>query len=124
MASEGGATEASPHPLLEAELEALFRRESGRLIAVLTRIFAPRNLQLAEDVLQESFVAALKTWSSSGVPDNPAAWLLTTARNRAIDAIRRERTRRVFADELAVYRDGEGTLTTTVAEALPETPVA
>ena len=97
---------------LEAELEALFRRESGRLISVLTRIFGPRNLQLAEDVLQESFVAALRTWSSSGVPDNPAAWLLTTARNRAIDAIRRERTRRAFADDLAVFLDGEWTLTT------------
>ncbi len=111
---------ASP---LEAELEALFRRESGRLISVLTRIFGPRNLELAEDVLQESFVAALRTWSSGGIPDNPAAWLLTTARNRAIDAIRRERTRRAFADDLAVYLDGEWTLTTTVQEAFEETRI-
>jgi RNA polymerase sigma-70 factor (ECF subfamily) len=108
---------------VEAELEALFRRESGRLISVLTRIFGPRNLQLAEDVLQESFVAALKTWKSSGVPDNPSAWLLTTARNRAIDAIRRERTRRAFADDLAVYLEGEWTLTTTVDEAFEETRI-
>jgi len=110
-------------PPLEAELEALFRRESRRLISVLTRIFGPRNLQLAEDVLQESFVAALRAWSSGGIPDNPAAWLLTTARNRAIDAIRRERTRRAFADDLAVYLDGEWTLTTTVLEAFQETRI-
>jgi RNA polymerase sigma-70 factor (ECF subfamily) len=110
-------------PPLDAQLDALFRRESGRLIAVLTRIFGPRNLQLAEDVLQESFVAALKTWSSAGVPDNPAAWLLTTARNGAIDAIRRERTRRAFADDLAVYLEGEWTLTTTVEEAFQETRI-
>jgi RNA polymerase sigma-70 factor (ECF subfamily) len=110
-------------PPLDQELEALFRRESGRLISVLTRLFGPRNLQLAEDVLQEAFVAALKTWSSSGVPDNPAAWLLTTARNRAIDAIRRERTRRAFADDLAVFLDGEWTLTSTVDEAFEETRI-
>jgi RNA polymerase sigma-70 factor (ECF subfamily) len=109
--------------MIEAELSALFRRESARLISVLTRLFAPRNLQLAKDVLQESFVAALRTWSSSGVPDNPAAWLLTTARHRAIDAIRRERTRRAFADDLAVYLEGEWTLTTTVEEAFSETRI-
>jgi RNA polymerase sigma-70 factor (ECF subfamily) len=107
----------------EAEIETLFRRESGRLISVLTRLFGPRNLELAEDVLQESFVAALRSWSRDGVPDNPAAWLLTAARHRAIDAIRRERTRRAFADDLAVYLDGEWTLTTTVAEVFEATRI-
>jgi len=109
--------------MVEAEIEALFRRESGRLISVLTRIFGPRNLELAEDVLQEAFVAALKTWSSAGIPDNPSAWLLTTARHRAIDAIRRERTRRAFADDLAIFLDGEWTLTATVEEAFQETRI-
>jgi RNA polymerase sigma-70 factor (ECF subfamily) len=89
---------------IEADIEALFRRESGRLISVLTRIFGPHNLELAEDVVQESFVSAMHAWSESGVPDNPAGWLLTTARNRAIDAVRRERTRRTFADDLT-FRD-------------------
>ena len=98
----------------------MFRRESGRLISVLTRIFGPHNLELAEDVVQASFVAALETWGASGIPDNPAAWLLTTARHRAIDAIRREQTRRTFAADLTRYLDGEWTLTTTVREAFGE----
>ena len=65
-------------------------------------------------------MAALQTWQKAGVPDNPAAWLLTTARHRAIDAIRRERTRRTFAPDVARYLDGEWTLTTTVKEAFRE----
>lgn len=103
-----------------AEIERLFRGEAGRLISVLTRILGPHNLELAEDVVQESFVAALRTWEQNGVPDNPSGWLLTTARNRAVDAIRRERTRRTFAPDLAMYLDSEWTLSRTVDEAFKE----
>lgn len=103
-----------------SEVEALFRRESPRLISVLTRILGAHNLELAEDVLQEAFVAALRDWSDGGMPDNPSAWLLTTARNRAIDAIRRERTRRTFAPDLEIYLDSEWTLARTVDEAFDE----
>jgi RNA polymerase sigma-70 factor (ECF subfamily) len=74
---------------IRTEIELLFRRESGRLTAVLTRILGPHNLSLAEDVVQESFIAALDHWSAGGIPDNAPAWLLTTARRRAIDLIRR-----------------------------------
>jgi RNA polymerase sigma-70 factor (ECF subfamily) len=49
----------------------------------------------------------MNSWSDDGIPDNPAGWLLTTARNRAIDAIRRERTRRTFAEDLEMYLDSE-----------------
>jgi RNA polymerase sigma-70 factor (ECF subfamily) len=91
-------------------IDTLFRRESGRLIAVLMRLLGPQNLQLAEDVVQEAFVAAMRDWEVNGVPDNPPAWLLTAARRRAIDAIRRERTRRTFAAELATFLDSEWTL--------------
>ena len=108
------------HDSIQDEIETLFRRESGRLLSVLTRIFGPHNLELAEDVLQEAFVAAMRTWSEGGIPDNPPAWLLTTARNRAIDAIRRERTRRTFANDLAKYLDSEWTLALTVNEAFGE----
>ncbi len=103
-----------------ADLDALFRRESGRLISVLTRILGPANLELAEDVVQESFVAAMREWERHGVPENPSAWLFTAARNRAIDAIRRERTRRTFAADLAMYLDSEWTLAQTVDEAFGE----
>jgi RNA polymerase sigma-70 factor (ECF subfamily) len=101
-------------------METLFRREAGRLTSVLTRILGPQNLQLAEDVVQEAFILAMRTWPDMGMPDNPSAWLLTTARNRAIDAIRRERTRRTFADDLAVYLDSEWTLALTVDEQFGE----
>ncbi len=102
------------------EIERLFRRESGRLISVLTRILGPGNLELAEDVMQEAFVAAMREWAQRGVPENPSAWLFTAARNRAIDAIRRERTRRTFAADLAMYLDSEWTLAQTVEEAFGE----
>jgi RNA polymerase sigma factor (sigma-70 family) len=106
--------------LLPSTIETLFRRESGRLISVLIRLLGPQNLQLAEDVVQEAFVAALRDWSIHGVPDNPPAWLLTAARRRAIDAIRRERTRRTFAADLAKFLDSEWTLSMTVEEAFGE----
>ena len=104
----------------QSEIETLFRRESGRLISVLTRILGAQNLELAEDVVQESFVAALDHCSVSGIPTNAEGWLLTTARNRAIDAIRRERTRRKFAPDLAMFLDSEWTLSRTVDEAFQE----
>ena len=108
------------HVAIPSEIEALFRRESRRLISVLTRILGPGNLELAEDVLQDAFIAAMREWTSRGVPENPSAWLLTAARNRAIDAIRRERTRRTFAADLAMYLDSEWTLARTVDEAFGE----
>jgi RNA polymerase sigma-70 factor (ECF subfamily) len=105
---------------IHSEIEDLFRRESGRLVSVLTRILGPHNLELAEDVVQESFAAALRSWSDTGIPNNAAAWLLTTARNRAIDVIRRERTHRTFAPDLALYLDSEWTMARTVHEAFQE----
>ncbi len=68
----------------------LFRRESARLVAMLAGQFGTHRLQLAEDVVQEALVRALQTWPYQGVPDNPAAWLTRTARNLALDHLRRE----------------------------------
>lgn len=69
----------------------LFRRESARLVAMLAGQFGTHRLQLAEDVVQEALVRALQTWPDRGVPENPAAWLTQTARNLALDHVRRER---------------------------------
>src|SRR5262245_28284080 len=74
-----------------ALVEHFFRHESGRLVAVLTRSLGIRRLALVEDVVQAALVQALETWSRRGVPDEPAGWLYRTARNLAIDALRRER---------------------------------
>jgi RNA polymerase sigma factor (sigma-70 family) len=94
----------------------LFRREAGRMVATLTRLFGVHNLALAEDVVQDAFCRALEVWQFRGVPDNPSAWLMATAKNRAIDMLRRERTARTFAPELARLLDSEWTLVPTVDE--------
>jgi RNA polymerase sigma factor (sigma-70 family) len=96
--------------------EHLFRRESGRMVAVLTRIFGVHNLALAEDVVQDAFCRALETWAFRGVPENPSAWLMTAAKHRALDVLRRERTARTFAPELTRQLESEWTLAPTVEE--------
>src|SRR5262249_59014367 len=74
-----------------ALVEHFFRHEFGRLGALLTRSLGVRRLDLVEDVVQAALVQALETWSRRGVPEDPAGWLYRTARNLAIDALRRER---------------------------------
>jgi len=71
--------------------EHLFRHEAGKLISVLTGIFGTDRLQFAEDVVQEALVRAMQTWPYYGIPKNPAAWLTQTAKNLALDLIRREK---------------------------------
>src|SRR6267378_3554886 len=71
--------------------EHLFRQEAGKLVSVLTGIFGIDRLQLAEDVVQEALIRALQTWPYYGIPNNPAAWLTQTAKNLALDLIRREK---------------------------------
>jgi RNA polymerase sigma factor (sigma-70 family) len=90
--------------------ERLFRHEAGRMVAALTRLLGVHNLALAEDVVQEAFCRAADVWKFRGVPDNPAAWLMATAKNRALDALRRERTARTFAPELGRHLQSEWTL--------------
>ncbi|MBI5384534.1 MAG: sigma-70 family RNA polymerase sigma factor [Verrucomicrobia bacterium] len=71
--------------------EHLFRHEAGKLVSVLTGLFGIDRLQWAEDVVQEALIRALQTWPYYGIPKNPAAWLTQTAKNLALDLIRRER---------------------------------
>lgn len=70
----------------------LFRREGARLVASLAAHLGTHRLQLAEDVVQEALVRALQTWPYRGIPENPAAWLTLTAKNLALDTLRREQT--------------------------------
>jgi RNA polymerase sigma factor (sigma-70 family) len=79
-------------------VEAVWRIESARLIAGIAR--RVNDIGLAEDLAQEALVAAMEQWPESGVPDNPGAWLAATARNRAIDRIRRDQALRRKTDEL------------------------
>jgi RNA polymerase sigma-70 factor, ECF subfamily len=73
-------------------VERAFREGSGRAVAALIR--ATRDFDLAEEAVQDAFETALRTWPARGVPDNPEAWIVTTARNRAIDKLRRDRVGR------------------------------
>jgi RNA polymerase sigma-70 factor (ECF subfamily) len=77
-------------------VEHLFRHEAGKIVATLTRIFGVEHLTLAEDVVQEALARALRTWPYYGVPQNPAAWIMRTSRNLALDVVRRDK---VFRDK-------------------------
>jgi RNA polymerase sigma-70 factor (ECF subfamily) len=87
--------------------EHLFRREAGRMIAALTRIFGVQQLALAEDVVQDAFCRALEVWTVRGLPDNPAAWLMTAAKNRAFDILRRQQTARRLEPEIVRQLEAE-----------------
>jgi RNA polymerase sigma-70 factor (ECF subfamily) len=83
---------ATPGPLLgDGEVEAIFRRESGSVIATLIRQF--RSIDLAEESVQDAFVIAMERWPHDGLPPSPGGWIVTTARNRAINVLRRESSR-------------------------------
>jgi RNA polymerase sigma-70 factor (ECF subfamily) len=81
-------------------VDHLFRHESGKMIAVLTRIFGIHNLEMAEDVVQEAFLKATQVWRFE-LPGNPSAWLMKVARNGALDVIRRQQNFRQYSHEVA-----------------------
>jgi RNA polymerase sigma-70 factor (ECF subfamily) len=84
----------APIEAAHAVVDRLFREEQGRAVATLIRVLG--DFDLAEEAVQDAFITALETWPVRGVPDNPGAWITTTARNRAIDRLRR---RRVLAEK-------------------------
>ena len=80
------------HPAVSGpEIEAVFRQEYGRAVAVLVRLFG--DIDAAEEAVQDAFTAAVQRWPENGMPPSPAGWIITTARNRAIDRLRREASR-------------------------------
>lgn len=101
-------------------VDNLFRRESARMLAALVRIFGPRNLSLAEDVVQDTLVRALETWKFGRLPENPSAWLMSAARNRALDVIRRSKTRSRFAPDLTRLLESGWSMASTVDAAFAE----
>src|SRR5450755_3588982 len=81
-----------------ASVESVFRNESGRIIAGLIRV--SHSFDLAEEAMQDAFAAAVVSWQTDGVPDNPGAWITAAARRKLIDYARREQTRRNNEDQL------------------------
>ncbi|TMB43920.1 MAG: sigma-70 family RNA polymerase sigma factor [Chloroflexi bacterium] len=86
-----------PRASTETALATVFREEAGRLTGAMVRMIG--NFDIAEEVVQDSLLAALETWPVQGVPANPAAWLMTTARRRAIDLLRRDQR---YAEKVAL----------------------
>jgi RNA polymerase sigma factor (sigma-70 family) len=86
-------------PQVHKTIETVWRMESAKLVAVLTRLV--HDVGLAEDLAQDALVIALEKWPGSGIPDNPAAWLLATARHRAMDMLRRRKMIDRKHDEIA-----------------------
>ena len=92
-------------------VEHLFRHESSKMVATLTRIFGIEHLSLAEDVVQEALGRALQTWPYRGVPENPSAWIMRASRNLALDVIRREKVFRGKEPEIARIIEAGGSST-------------
>lgn len=82
-------------------LEGLFRESAGTLVSILTRTLGARHLDLAEECVQDALIKAMEKWPFHGVPDNPRAWLLQAAKNRAIDVLRRDRRMAAGPAEIA-----------------------
>ena len=93
-----------------ALVDHLFRHRAGQMVSALARIFGPSHVELAEDVVQEAMLKALRVWPFHGIPDDPAAWLFQVARNRALDVVRRDGSLRSKQPEIErwLYRsDGD-----------------
>lgn len=111
------------HTALDQEIDVLYKSHSAKILAVLTRLFGAHNLDLAEDVMQEAFSQAWHHWQRDGLPDNPSAWLIQTARNKAIDIIRSNKTRVKFAEDLSQQLESEWSLHNTVEQEFEESHI-
>jgi len=95
-------------------VDHLFRHESGKMIAVLSRLLGLQNIEIAQDLVQDTLLQAMSTWSYKSVPDNPSAWLYRVAKNKAIDFLRREKRFRDLSPQFSYLLESEYTLSSTV----------
>ncbi|MET0134950.1 MAG: sigma-70 family RNA polymerase sigma factor [Kibdelosporangium sp.] len=104
---------------MPTEIERVFTEEYGRAVAVLVRIFG--DIDIAEEAVQEAFATAVRHWPETGLPPSPAGWIITTARNRAIDRLRRESTREDrHAQAAQLHATGPSTDQPTEESAVPD----
>jgi len=104
-------------------VDHLFRHESGRMVAVLTRVFGFANIEQAEDIVQDTIIRALETWKFGKLPDNPQAWLYRTAKNKAIDLIRRQKVKHKIESEIAPLLKSEYTLVSSMNDMFRENEI-
>ena len=90
---------------MQRRVEAIWRMESAKLIAKLARML--RDVGLAEELAQDVFVTALEQWPTKGLPDNPGAWLMTTAKHRAIDRLRQQQLHASLQPEISHTLDAQ-----------------
>jgi RNA polymerase sigma factor (sigma-70 family) len=90
-------------------VDHFFRHESGKMVSILTRIFGSENIDLAEDVVQDALTEAISQWAYKGVPENPSAWLFRVAKNKALNALNREKYKRQYSSEAAHFMQSEWT---------------
>lgn len=105
-------------------IDHLFRMESGRLVSVLTRIFGSHNIDLAEDVVQDSFAEAINHWTYQGIPDNPQAWIFRVAKNKALNILNREKYKRQYSSEVAHFLQSEWTAEPSLQHLFSEQEIA
>jgi RNA polymerase sigma factor (sigma-70 family) len=98
---------SSPH--ISGLVDHLFRQESGRMVAILTRLFGIHNLGLVEDIMQDTLHQALTDWTPGNIPDNPPGWIMVVARRKAINMIKRERFLRNFSADVDALLKSEWT---------------
>jgi RNA polymerase sigma factor (sigma-70 family) len=95
-------------------VDHLFRHESGKMISVLSKLLGLQNLETAQDIVQDSLLQAMNTWSFKGIPDNPSAWLYRVAKNKAIDFLRREKKFKEISPQYSHLLQSEYTLASTI----------
>ena len=105
-------------------VDHLFRQQAGKMVAVLSRILGFTNIEIAEEIVQDTLLTAFQVWSFRGVPPNSGGWLMVAARNRAIDHIRRERSKLKVAEDLRLQLRSEWTLTSTVEREFEESRIS
>src|SRR5580692_6817421 len=104
VTSDHSTSQSSSESIREL-LDSLYRVDSGRILATLIRLLG--DFDLAEEAMHEAFAAALSLWPSSGVPGNPRPWLISTARFKAIDTLRRRARFDASQDELVRYLEAQ-----------------
>ena len=100
--------------VIQQTVDHLFRHESGKMIAVLSRLLGLQNLETAQDIVQDTLLQAMNTWSYLGLPDQPSAWLYRVAKNKSIDFLRREKKFKEISPQYSYLLQSEYTLTPTV----------
>jgi RNA polymerase sigma factor (sigma-70 family) len=104
-------------------VDHLFRHESGKMVSVLTRVFGIANIEVAEDIVQETMYKAITEWRFGRVPENPAAWLYRVAKNKAIDTIRRDKNSKKVGEEIGYVMQSDWALSGTVNNLFLDTEI-